>query len=548
MKKKWTISGRFQKQMQDKRELLLELREVARLVDPTLLLREYRKPDDATAMTYQSDGARLAAGLTGRILSSVLPPGDIFAKTIPSEESLQSGAMTPDVLDQLEASLWMRDVQTLAALESAGGIGGNDSVMGIHAKARNVIEQLIVLGDVLIRQDYDYGLTVFNPDHYTVLRNDRGEVLCYTCREGIDLLSLCSENDQGRKYDVASIVKAARCKSVDELADAEIENRLGWLFTSYEWQPLTRKWLIRQEVSGDKEGGADFRVFEDQHEVPSHWSVFWKLSNANNYGTGLGTLCRSDLKMMDTLSLRVDEFAETLSKIIWMFDSSDTTFDPKLLERPSGSVIPGDVRDGKAVGVTCLSANRAGDFGPVLTRLENIRSSLGRSFLEAEVRQSERTTALEVSETTIAGLQNALGAVYPNIADGFQRPLWKHTQHLLEKKKKLVALPKGSVRTEFVTGLAALARKAKFQNIVQFQQFLASVGVPLDQVMNIDRYISVASRYIGVIDPGLIKTPEERRKAIEDALRVQAQQQAIQTGIQTAGRIAEQNAAIQARG
>jgi hypothetical protein len=542
-----SISARFRRGMTEKNTLLQELREIARLTDPTLLLRENVQPDDPTAQNYQSDGARLLGGLTGRVLSAVLPPGETFARTLISARSAQSESMTDDLLAETEARLFAQDIQTLGALESAGGIGGNDSVLGLHAQARNIYEQVIALGDVLIRQDADFGLTSFAPDDYTVLRNNRGEVLYYTCREGIDLLSLFAKNDQDRNYMTGPLMKMLRVKTEDELNRLSVDDRQGFLFTSYEFQPITKEWILRQEVSRGNDGGG-LPVYESSDKVPSHWSIFWKLSKKNNYGTGLGYLNRGDLKMYDNLCHRLDEFAVSASKHLWVHDTTDTTFNPESLNQPSGSVITADVSGGEVQNVACLSPNKQGDFSVVMAHAANVRQNLGRAFLEAEARQSERTTAYEVSKTTIEGLQSALGAVYPNIADGFQRPLWAHTRDMLVRKKLMTALPSDSIQTEYVTGLAALARQSKFQSVLAFQQFLATLGVPLDQVLNLDRYIDVAARYIGVTDRQIIKSPAERKKAIQEALQLKAQSEAVTTGIQTAGRIAEQKAAAQTAG
>jgi hypothetical protein len=251
------------------------------------------------------------------------------------------------------------------------------------------------------------------------------------------------------------------------------------------------------------------------------------------------------MKMYDFLSQQSGAFAENASKIHWIVEETATNFDTKRLAMPTGTISRGKVTNGKAVDIACLSSEKQGDFGIVRAHMQDLRAQLGRAFLDGQgsTRDSERTTKFEVEKVALASLQNALGGVYPNIADGFQVPLWRRAVAQLEAQKKMAPLPAGSVKTVSLTGLAALSGQVQFNSVRAFAQFIAELGEQPSQAMHIDKYLAVAARYLGISEPGLIKTSKERQADINQALQTQARQQAITTGIQTAGKIAETQAA-----
>ena len=70
-------------------------------------------------------------------------------------------------------------------------------------------------------------------------------------------------------------------------------------------------------------------------------------------------------------------------------------------------------------------------------------------------------------------LEQSLGGIYSILSNEFQLPFVMRKMFMMEKNKKLPALPKTGVRPSIVTGLEALGRGNDKNRLISFLRTLA---------------------------------------------------------------------------
>ena len=503
-------------------------RRCAELTDPSVMPPQGQSLDSLEPEQFQSLGARGMANMEGRMLLALYPPGQLWVQLGLAPKIDLDPGVPSKTKQMIRDGLSMRELALVALLESSGlrsdDGGSNVRQQAFRSQKRTAITQILITGETLEHLTDDFRLKVFARDQYVTRRTSSGDVLYHIVRESIDPLTL--SEDQLAKAKLSK-VELQKKKSFERFVD---------IFTFIEWQPLTRKWTLCQELAGHE-------VNELDEDVPSYFCTPFSLSPKANYGRGFVEKNRGDLHTYNELRERILDFSVLASKLLYIKDPSSrlTAAD---LAKPTGSAIVDQVVNGMATKIAMLQSNKLSDFKIVETVTESVRKELAKSMLiESEVTpQGERVTATQVNRV-VQELQGALGGPYAAIAESQQIPLARRGLWQAEQQGILPKLNAKVYQMRATTGIGALGRAAKAQDVTAFVQTIAQMGPEALARINIDILIRTIARYQGINEPGLIKSEDDIRKEMQAAMQQQAAAKAIDVG----GNAIEQNLADQSK-
>lgn len=502
-----------------------DARENARLTIPSALPPQEWTEAERLPRNWQSLGGRGVNNLVGKTLLGTFSPDRPWINQSVAPAILYNPAIDPAKIQSAQQQLFLQTLQIIATLESADYSEDQGNLLGFLTTMRQACAQVFITGDTLVRMDSKFRCMVFRRDRYVTKRSDEGAVCYHVTCESKDPLELSDE-------------QLARCElKYDELREQEPHERYQNLYTLIEYQPRGRNWVITQEF-----GGHELNAEPSEEPITNHFSIPFDLPPGGNYGRALSAITNGDLASFDNLSWQTLNFAAAAAKHHPVMDPNSELQPNDLMQNP-GQVLVDKVEGGIPKNIAMLQCGSLNDFKVVQLTKDQLRQDLGKAFLLSEaVRDSERTTAFEVESVTLAELQGALGAFYAPFADRIQLPLFLRTRHQLRLQNRLPTLPDEAIKTQVVSGITALARQSRATRIMGFAEVVQKLD-PNGEYLNVDVLLDVLARMQGIAEPGIVRTPQEREKIRQQALRTQAQAQAQEQIIKSAGAIAEQSAA-----
>ena len=493
-----TAQGRYES-CETQRELFLErARDSAKLTLPTLI------PDnDYTNTTkyktpYQGIGARGVNNLASKLLLSLVPPNapffrlkmdDFVIKEIEGDESLKTNI--EEGLSQIERAI-MTDIDVMA-----------DRVAIFEA-----LKHLIVAGNVLLFVG-ENGIRVFPLSRYVVKRDPSGNVMEIITKECLAPNALPEEI----RNEVVENLKADE-KTVD-------------IFTHI--QRVKDKYKVFQEVKG-------MPIPKTQGSFPIDKSPYIPLRfnrvDGEDYGRGYVEEYYGDLKSLEGLTRAIVEGSAAASKVLFMVAPNGTTRARKLAESPNGAIIEGSSND-----VSVLQVNKFADFRIAYDTMNRIETRLQFAFLlnSSIQRNAERVTASEI-RFMAEDLEQSLGGIYSILSNEFQLPYVMRKMFMMEKNKKLPALPKTGVRPSIVTGLEALGRGNDKNRLISFLRTLAETlgAETISKYINVTDAISRLATSEGIDPKGLVRNEQDIQAEMQAQMEQQQAQQLGQAGINVA--------------
>lgn len=491
----------------------------ASLTLPALLPPQDQTQDIKLPENFQSDGALGVANMTGKMLLALFPPDFPWFELDLSPEIRHDPGISEERKADIEGELFLREVQIAATLESADLIPkDNRRAGGFRTSKRSALQQIITTGECLEYLGPDYRLRSFRRDRYVTLRDSCGDVLYHTIVETIDPLSLKPKYLEKAHLDA------------DELAEKPVHERMVEIYTNVAWQPVKRSWLIRQEVNGHI-------INETEEKISPYFCTPFDLVEGENYGRGYVERNLGDLRSLDNMELHRLNMLAAASKVLWILDNSSNVRNADLA-KPSGSVIRGRVVDGKVVDIALLHADNIREYSMLTEGIASKKKSVGRAFMmESSVQpQGDRVTRYQVQRIAME-LEGVLGGVYAPIAEMQQLPLLRRTVYQLTKDKLMQPMPRDAIQIKALTGIAALARASKASDVVDLVTAIQSLGPQAMRRINEGVLINVLARYKSIDEPNLIKSDEQLKQEEQQAIAAQAQMQANETAIQTAGNV-----------
>lgn len=486
-------------------------------------------PDQPLPENSQSMGSRGVQNHTGKLLLSVAPPDRPWVQQRVAPEIWDDPEVPAELKQRVQQKLYMQDMILMALLEQPPK-AGDRRLYGYYANRRRSLEQLVVTGDTLEFMDAEYQMNVIRRDNYVTERDRSGRILRHIIREKLDpLTELTPKQLAAAQFEPGS------------LDNKSSRDRQCELFTQVKWHPRRKGWMITQEVNGHE-------IHNSFEKVSPYFCTSYCLAPGENYGRGLVELNLGDLKCLDAQCARINDAAAMASKYTPILDENSMMQERDLADK-SGVVKRGKVREGKAVEIAMLKVDKAQDFQFVIDRIAALRADLGAAFLiESEsVRDSERTTAFEVSQVTLKEATGNLGSVLAMINDQQQLPLFNRLYAQAVANKHITPINeelKGkAVRVQVLTGLSALAQQVRAQGLMRFVQVAAQIEQIKSQYLDIETVLQVYARYERIDEPGVIKSKEQRAADQADALKVQAQLEMQKAAAQTVGAVAQQSLA-----
>lgn len=516
-----TIRGQFDRDDAERQECLQRARLCSALTKPWILPPEGWTENDKLPESYSSLASRGITNLEGRLLLALFPPGVPWFKLKPASKFQFDPEVDPQLVQQFKDKLALHEMIVLAKLEATDRQrGSNARRAGFRSRQRTAISQLLITGDVLTHLTPDYNIRVFRRDNYITKRDDSGNVLYHIVREKIDPITLSKEQLLTCELDF------------DVLMTKTVDERMEDMYTRVEWQPITKRWVIDQEVSKKV-------INTSEEEVTPFFSTPFELPPAADYGRGLVEANLGDVRSINELTERILDYAAIASKQLFFLDYNSQVR-PQDLSLPTGSVSQARVQGGQVVDIGMLKSDKLSDFNVVNVVRENIRRDLATVMLmEAETTpRGDRVTAYQVQRVAME-LEGALGGVYAPIADSMQVPLVDRLLYQLQQSGDLPKLPDDTLQIEAVTGVAALTREADQGKLVTLLQTVAQLGPEAMSRFDMGVLLDLMVRQSGVFEPGIVKSEEQLAEEQQAAKQAAMEQQMSQQAVQSAGKIAE---------
>ena len=493
-----TAQGRYESS-ETQRELFLErARDSAKLTLPTLIPDNNYGASTKYKTPYQGIGARGVNNLASKLLLSLVPPNapffrlkmdDFVIKEIEGDESLKTNI--EEGLSQIERAI-MTDID----------------VMSDRVAIFEALKHLIVAGNVLLFVG-ENGIRVFPLSRYVVKRDPSGNVMEIITKECLAPNALPEEI----RNEVVENLKADE-KTVD-------------IFTHI--QRVKDKFKVFQEVKG-------MPIPKTQGSFPIDKSPYIPLRfnrvDGEDYGRGYVEEYYGDLKSLEGLTRAIVEGSAAASKVLFMVAPNGTTRARKLAESPNGAIIEGSSND-----VSVLQVNKFADFRITYDTMNRIETRLQFAFLlnSSIQRNAERVTASEI-RFMAEDLEQSLGGIYSILSNEFQLPFVMRKMFMMEKNKKLPALPKAGVRPSIVTGLEALGRGNDKNRLISFLRTLAETlgAETISKYINVTDAISRLATSEGIDPKGLVRNEQDIQAEMQAQMEQQQAQQLGQAGINVA--------------
>ena len=515
------IQTRFDSDDGVRQENLERARFCASLTKPWVLPPDGWNESEKLPETFSSIPARGCTNLEGRLLLAIFPPGQPWFKFKPASKFKFDPEVEPDLINEFEEALRLQELVVLSKMEQSDKTGGNARRLGFRTRMRLVLSQLLVTGDCLFHLTDDFNIRVFRRDNYVTNRDMAGDINYHITREHIDLLTLPLDKLELLEHDV------------NELSGLHADQRMEFIYTMVEWNPLKNVWVITQEVDG-------VEINKVEEAVNPYISVTYSLPPAADYGRGLIEENLGDCRSINELTERILDFAALSSKHLFALDYNSQVR-PDDLARPTGSVIQARVQGGQVSDVGMVRADRMNDFNVVASVRDAIRRDLAMTMLmEGETTpRGERVTAYQVQRVA-AELDGALSGLFAPIADALQVPLVERVRHVLTKRGELPVLPDDTVEIEAITGVQALAHENDQQKLLRLLQTVAQLGP--ETLARVDKgvLLDLLVRQSGIYQPGLIRSEEDIQEEMQSMQQGQFDQMAASQAVQTAGNVIEE--------
>lgn len=501
----------------DRDMFLIRARDCSKYTLPTLIPPAGHSNATKYYTPFQAVGARGVNNLAAKLLLSLLPPNSPFFRLqiddFTLEQLTQQEGMRADVEEGLNK------IERAVQFEIEAG--------AIRVSAFEALKHLIVGGNTLCYLPDSGGMRVFPLERYVVQRDPMGNVLDIVVKETVAHASLPDDVREllGYSSDEDKYQNGGADKNCDIYTHTYLEGG---------------KWESYQEVKGIVIPGTTATYPKDK----SPWiPVRFMKIEGENYGRGYVEEYLGDIKSLEGLSQAIVEGSAAAAKVLFMVNPNGTTSQETLANADNGAVVEGTEQD-----VSVLQLNKYNDFRVALETISRIEERLAFAFLlnSSVQRNGERVTAEEIRY--MAGeLESALGGIYSILSLELQLPMVNRVMFAMERKKKLPALPKGTVKPVVVTGMEALGRGNDLTKLDTFIQPILQVP-ELAARINMADYLTRRGTALGIDMKGLIKSDAQIAQEQQQQQQMALIQQGLAPAINQAGAMMKEGMSQQQQG
>lgn len=466
--------------------------------------------------SWTSLGSHAMANLVSKTLFAMFPSFPWFASK-PTPAAEQAG---PDAVRQFMEFLDARDARVRRYL--AGNVW--------LPSMQSILEQVFVTGNGLLAVTLDdskqLNCKAWRLDNWIPRRDSSGRVIQLWTRDSVTAHDLTDEE-----------MELARIKD-----DRNDSSPTVWaLYTEIEQlKDGGAKW--RRELNGREIGAGSDRV--------SPWiPVGYSEAPGEHHSRGFVELhVDGTLRSLDALHKALIDGATMISRINPVVDERSGLRPRDLLVR-NGQILSGRVSGNLVDGVGFIRTDKHIDMDWVRSLAQQMWQEVAQAMLltSGSVRNSERTTALEVQQVTDE-LQGVLGGAYSRIDAELQRPFINLVFHYLLEKNIIPKLPdlEDGQSVTIQTGMAALQRSSDLSRLLSTVQVLAQMGQVIPGMGSRVKEGELTHRIMhlsGVDASGLIKSDEEVAEEVEAQQQAEIAQQASQEAVGVMGDVARQQLA-----
>ena len=488
---------------------------------PFLVPREGDNEGTSYRTPWQSIGSFGVNSLASKIVLTLFPPSDPYARLIANRFRLKDQEFTPEDLELLERSL--------AKIEK--GMQNDFERLLLRPKLDLAAKHLLVAGNCLlyapfVDNDLKDQISLFPLKSYVVRRDMAGNVLEIITRQSIskdslpeNILEMLDESQQqtepnGTRADEYIVYTA--CKLVR--------------------RNKKKLWEVWQEVK-------DIVVPDSFGEYEFELCPFKPLRmiavDGQDYGRSYCEMYIGDLRNVEGLTASVRQFAAAASKVVGIVKPNSTIDITELTETDNGGFVSGEVDD-----ITFLQIEKGADMKVAKEVLNDSLSRLQYAFLmmQSIQRDAERVTREEI-RLMANELDKTLGGVYSLLAGELQMWLAKMQLAMMEKRKEIPPLPEGDIYPAISTGIGSIGRGDELEKLNTFLDFTAKIGAT--GMIKLDQSLMRIGNALSLDTEGLIKTQEEVQQEQQQAMQANLMETAAPEAVKLMGQQMQQGGQTQ---
>lgn len=506
-----SLAGRYRTLEVERQPFLDSAREVARLTIPSLMPPQGHTSYTKLRVGHQSFGARALNTLASKLVLTLLPTNRPMHRTDIDEISIAKLAQEPGRKADIQDSLAKYDRALHTHIEASQ----------LRHKTNEAMLQALSAGTVVLQFLDERKVRVHKLDSFVQSLDGTGQLL--------ELII----NEQVAPESMSEDVKAA-CNVIDKPGHPSAPTEQVNVYTGVTFED--GKFRVWQEINDvlvpDSEG-----VYRP--EALPFLSLRLIAVDGESYGRSYCEAYLGDMISLENHSKSLNEGAILASKYIFFLGHQATVSPKQLQAAKNGAVLRGNAAD-----VTVMRIDKQNDMSISQQVANAIETRLSFAFLmhTAIQRQGERVTAEEI-RVMARELEEGLGGMYSLLSQEFQLPVIRIYRAILEKQKKLPALPKDIVSVKIVTGLEALGRGQDIDQMQMFLQDCAALGAPAFGMLEMREVLIRLAVARGIDTTDLVKTQEQLMQEQQAAMMQQMTQQAGPGVIQdAASRMMDQGA------
>ena len=489
--------ARYQALRSEREDFLDTGRECAALTLPYLLTEDGLSDGGRLHSPYQSVGAKGVNVLSSKLMLSLFPINTSFFKLQINDAEL---AKVPE-LDGEE----VRSEIDLSLAKMERVVMQQISETTDRVQLTAAMKHLIITGNALLYAGKK-SLKLYPLDRFVVNRDGDGTVIEIVTKEIVDRSLLPKEFQtaqiaaDGKIQDSNPVGEDGPKMGVAGSGKRHSDTESAEVYTYVQLKDGQHHWV--QECDGKEiPGSKSSSPLKFSPWMPLRFNVV----DGESYGRGRVEEFLGDLRSLEALMKAMVEGSAAAAKVVFMVSPSATTKPQALALAANGSIIQGRPDD-----VSVVQVGKTADFRTVQEMIQSLTQRLSDAFLILQVRQSERTTAMEV-QATHQELNEQLGGIFGSLTTELLKPYLNRKLHLLQRSKALPSLPKGLIMPTVVAGLYGIGRGQDREALIQFVQTIAQGMGPeaMAQYLNAGEFIKRLAASSGIDALGLVKTDDQ---------------------------------------
>jgi len=461
------------------------------LTVPSLLPPEEWTEQEPLPQPYSSTAARGVTAMSSRMLSALLPLNDMpFFKF----EMTTGAEPDPEIFSYLETLSY----QVFNKLSS-----GN-----LRETIYQVLQHLIVIGDVLLIMDDDYNFRLIRLDRYCIRRDVYGnmEELIY-----IEYQTMDDANDE----------------AVLSSSSQTMWHKRGYkkIFVRAH-KGNSDNWVIEKQ---DEDGNT---LDVGEYKTPPFVALRWSSIPGENYGRSHVEDLIGDIKALESFTEGL-VYGITASSLFWMAcDPAGMTELDDIVSSPTGAWVP--ARQGEVFTISPADTMQP-QISATQSGVEILRREIGRAFLldSSSIPSGDRVTATAVRMIG-QELEHVLGGAFSAIARDLMEPVVSRAVFLMladgsiDERLSDMFVKDGLLDIEIITGLQALSRDSDLQKLMQMGEMVRNLPEQAAMMFKWDMYGRALITSLGFSPDSWIKGEDEVRAEAEEEQRRQMAMQAEQ--------------------